>query len=241
MNILETERLRNNLGHSIYGNLRDGNWMLEYIANRILKYAQIKPDQRRQLERLSLWLKSLFSSLANLPRYLIPCYFDLILTNLYLKSVDRCLVLMSSAKNENSAIRNFDVLNGSSMVCQLALGSFSLVGYLRESKIPNLLDDGGLILSLSAGLPHFSSTYMRNWGRDTFISLRGLLMLNNRFNDAKNLILAYGACLRHGLIPNLLGEGKFARYNCRDSVWWWLKAIRGNYFIFYHYYFLDHG
>lgn len=134
----------------------------------------------------------------------------------------------------NKLLSNFDIRNGSSTIRLLALASFALCGHLRGSPVPEPITNGDpnaatpLVLSLSAGLPHFSSTYMRNWGRDTFISLRGLLMLTNRFVDARNLILAYAGCLRHGLIPNLLGEGKFARFNCRDSVWWWLKAIRGD-------------
>ncbi len=69
---------------------------------------------------------------------------------------------------------------------------------------------------------YFSEGIWRNWGRDTFISLRGLLLLTGRFDEARHLLLTYGSCIRHGLIPNLLAG---PRYNARDAIWFWLYSL----------------
>ena len=79
---------------------------------------------------------------------------------------------------------------------------------------------------MSAGLPHFTTGWSRCWGRDTFISFRGIYLLNNLFNEAKEAILTFGSCLRHGLIPNLLDSCNNPRYNCRDACWWYIKAVK---------------
>lgn len=47
----------------------------DYIADRLTSFEDLKP--------LSAWLKATFEPLKNIPRYLIPCYFDAIVSGVY--------------------------------------------------------------------------------------------------------------------------------------------------------------
>ena len=198
-------------GHPLCGNLRDGNWLMDFTADRLNKYTKTKP--------LSKWLSNAFTTLSHLPRYLIPRYFDSVITRLYL------MILEQIWSNTSKFVQK-----GSRFVQLLSLGSIALVGTNKSAVLPPLspkvVDEKELLATMAAGLPHFSSGYMRCWGRDTFIALRGLLLMTGRFTEAKQIILGFAGTLRHGLIPNLLDGGKNARYNARDAVWWWLQAIK---------------
>lgn len=224
MSLLSNIRPNNDLGHPMCENLRDGNWMIDYIWQRL------KLDNGTK--ELGVWIEentTVFNN--NVPRYLVPCYFDMFCTSLYVLVLEQCYKLMS----------NF-VKNGSTFVKSLSLGSVQFCAYIKSATLPTLspnlsppkpptrtLPNGEIVetcVTLSAGLPHFSVGYMRNWGRDTFIALRGLLILTGRYEEARQHILGYAACLRHGLIPNLLDGGRNSRFNCRDAVWWWLYCIK---------------
>ena len=80
------------------------------------------------------------------------------------------------------------VQNGSLFIKSLAMGSVQLVGSTISAPLPGLsskMSNGDSLLTISAGLPHFSVGLWRSWGRDTFISLRGLLLVTGRFEEAR--------------------------------------------------------
>ncbi|MGQ9551952.1 MAG: amylo-alpha-1,6-glucosidase [Candidatus Bathycorpusculaceae bacterium] len=64
------------------------------------------------------------------------------------------------------------------------------------------------------------------WGRDTFISLPGLMLVNGRFEDAKKVLLDFEERCEHGLIPNFIqdrtGEPS---YNSVDASLWFANAV----------------
>lgn len=97
------------------------------------------------------------------------------------------------------------VKNGSSFLKALSLGSVQFVGLSRSASLPSLSpklfhgpSSGAAmptLTSLAAGLPHFSTGFMRCWGRDTFIALRGLLLVTGRYQDARCVSLLYKGLL----------------------------------------------
>jgi len=64
------------------------------------------------------------------------------------------------------------------------------------------------------------------WGRDTFISLPGLMLVTGRFEDARKILLEFMAHCRQGLIPNFVHDksGEPA-YNTVDATLWYFSAV----------------
>lgn len=64
------------------------------------------------------------------------------------------------------------------------------------------------------------------WGRDTFVSLPGLLLVTGRFGDAKKVFLTFKNYCKQGLIPNCLPEQtEPPTYNAVDATLWFVNAI----------------
>ncbi len=63
------------------------------------------------------------------------------------------------------------------------------------------------------------------WGRDTFISLPGLMLVTGRFDDARKVFLTFGKHCKDGLIPNFIPDqaGQPA-YNTVDATLWYVNA-----------------
>jgi glycogen debranching enzyme len=83
-----------------------------------------------------------------------------------------------------------------------------------------------VVPSLAAGLPHFAVEWARCWGRDVFISARGLFLGTGRYAKCREHILAFASVMKHGMVPNLLSSGTNPRYNARDAIWFMLQTIQ---------------
>ena len=91
----------NDLGHPFCENLRNGNWTMEYIANRLRHHSSTLPVSIRlatehfnirrltckhdgsPLLQLADWLDAIFSEVKTMPRYLVPQYFSTVVTKAY--------------------------------------------------------------------------------------------------------------------------------------------------------------
>ncbi|PIR16555.1 MAG: hypothetical protein COV48_09655, partial [Elusimicrobia bacterium CG11_big_fil_rev_8_21_14_0_20_64_6] len=82
--------------------------------------------------------------------------------------------------------------------------------------------DGGSVQIWAASMDWF----LEEWGRDTFISLPGLLLSTGRFEDAKSVLRRFAAFEKGGLIPNRIGDGTNPEYNTADAPMWYVQAVK---------------
>jgi glycogen debranching enzyme len=76
--------------------------------------------------------------------------------------------------------------------------------------------------TIIAGYPWFT-----DWGRDTMISLPGLLIAPGRLKEAREIIEGFLAYLNQGLIPNRFPDsGQAPEYNTADATLWMFQAMR---------------
>jgi predicted glycogen debranching enzyme len=74
--------------------------------------------------------------------------------------------------------------------------------------------------TILAGYPWFS-----DWGRDTMISLPGLLLATGRFEEARHTLFTFAQHLRRGLVPNRFDDyGGDPHYNTVDAPLWFVHA-----------------
>lgn len=97
----------------------------------------------------------------------------------------------------------------------------------REALSPLALAAGAYLAdrpggrTLVAGFPWFT-----DWGRDTFIALRGLLVATGALAQARAILLAWAGAVSEGMMPNRFPDrGEAPEYNAVDASLWYVVAV----------------
>ena len=74
--------------------------------------------------------------------------------------------------------------------------------------------------TILAGYPWFT-----DWGRDTFVALRGLCLATGRLREARDILLEWAPLISGGMIPNVFPDGGPPQYNSVDASLWFVVAV----------------
>jgi predicted glycogen debranching enzyme len=76
--------------------------------------------------------------------------------------------------------------------------------------------------TIVAGYPWFT-----DWGRDTFIALRGLCLATKRLTDARAILLEWAGAVSQGMLPNRFPDrGESPEFNSVDASLWYVVAVQ---------------
>ncbi len=75
--------------------------------------------------------------------------------------------------------------------------------------------------TIIAGYPWFG-----DWGRDTFIALRGLCLATKRFDCAGDILVEWAGVVSEGMLPNRFPDhGEAPEFNSVDASLWYIIAV----------------
>jgi predicted glycogen debranching enzyme len=75
--------------------------------------------------------------------------------------------------------------------------------------------------TIIAGYPWFA-----DWGRDTFIALRGIALVGDRLSDARDILHQWAGVVSQGMLPNrILEAGDQPEFNSVDASLWYIIAV----------------
>jgi predicted glycogen debranching enzyme len=75
--------------------------------------------------------------------------------------------------------------------------------------------------TIVAGYPWFT-----DWGRDTFVALRGLCIASGRLDDARRILVEWAGAVSDGMLPNRFPDrGEAAEFNSVDASLWYVLAV----------------
>ncbi len=110
----------------------------------------------------------------------------------------------------NSVLKSLKSRDGISQNMALAGDNFLIERKIHHSNYNSII----------AGFPWFG-----DWGRDTFISLPGLLLYTGRFKQAMSVLRGWTEAIDEGMIPNFFDDyGGNCAYNSIDATLWYIHA-----------------
>jgi len=75
--------------------------------------------------------------------------------------------------------------------------------------------------TIIAGYPWFA-----DWGRDTFIALRGICLAADRIDEARHILLEWSRAISEGMLPNRFPDrGEAPEFNAVDASLWFVIVV----------------
>lgn len=74
--------------------------------------------------------------------------------------------------------------------------------------------------TIVAGYPWFT-----DWGRDTFLAMRGLCIATGRLDDARQILVEWAGTVDQGMLPNRFVESGAPEFNSVDASLWFVIAV----------------